>query len=410
MNNYYPDVTIPGIFRNRAFYYRNDVFLKRRGPDFWMDICWEEAYIKANAISSYLINYGVKPGDRVGIYSENMPEWILADLGILSAGSADVIIDPSSPASEAASIIIDSDIRICFCSGRRQVENLLSVKNGLPALEQIIVFSHVDYNHGPVITLDRVIQEGLANDRSEDIESRIRSIDPGEIMTVIYTASPSGSPRRITLSADDILSELRNVTRHQPNLIRDVVLSMLPLSHPLERILGYYRVMYAGGTIAYSLGTDSLVADLADVRPTAMICTPRVAEKLYEAIQEIAAKSPALRLFMFRWAKKTAMEAAPFFDAGRHLPGMLKRKYALAGSHVFLPVRAAAGIDRLGALFIGEAPVPEEVRNFFIGLGLYMVPVGSLADTVQGPPVIHKKAAGDYTSFSAGAGSRFRAR
>ncbi len=408
MNNYYPDITIPGIFRNRVFNYRNDVFLKSRGPDFWIDICWEETYIKVNAISSYLINCGVKPGERIGIYSENRPEWIVADLAILSTGAADVTMDSSSTASDAASIIIDSDIRICFCSGRRQAENLLSVKSGLPALEQIIVFSHGDYKRVPVITLDRVIQEGLANDRSEDIESRIRSIDPGDIMTVIYTTSPSGHPRRITLSADDILRELRSVTGHQPNLIRDVVLSMLPLSHPLERILGYYRVMYAAGTIAHSRGTDRLARDLADIRPTAMVCTPRVAERLYGIIREIAAKSPALRLFMFRWAKKTAMDAAPFLDAGRHLPGMLKRKYALAGSHVFLPVRTAAGIDRLDALFIGEAQVPEEVRNFFIGLGLYMVPVGSLADTVQGPPVIHKKAAGDYTP--AGAHSRFRAR
>ena len=408
MNNYYPDVTIPGIFRNRVSYYRNDVFLKSRGPDFWIDLCWEEAYIKANAISSYLINYGVMPGDRIGIYSENRAEWILADLGILSTGSTDVTIDPSCSASEAASIIIDSDIRICFCSGRRQAENLLLVRSGLPALEQIIVFSHGDYKQVPVITLDRLIQEGLANDRSEDIETRIRSIDPGDIMTAIYTMSPSGHPRKITLSADDILRELRGVTGLQPNLIRDVVLSMLPLSHPLERILGYYRVMHAGGTIAYSRGTDRLARDLSDIRPTAMVCTPRVAEKLYGIIQEIASKSPALRMFMYRWAKKTALEAAPFFDAGRHLPGMLKRKHALAGSHVFLPVRTAAGIDRLGALFIGEAPVPEVVRNFFIGLGLYMVPVGSLADTSQGPPAMHKKAAGDYTP--AGAKSRFRAR
>lgn len=408
MNNYYPDITIPGIFRNRVSYYRTDVFLKSRGPDFWIDICWEEAYIKGNAISSYLINYGVRAGDRIGIYSENRAEWILADLGILSTGSTDVIIEPSSSASEAASIIIDSGIRICFCSGSKQVENLLSMKSGLPALEQIIVFNHGDYNHARVITLDRVMQEGMSCDRTEEIESRIRSIDPGEIMTVIYTASPSGHPRRIALSASDILRELSAVTRRQPDFGRDMVLSMVPLSHPLERILGYYRVMCAGGTIAFSRGTDRLARDLYDIRPTAMVCTPRVAERLYGVIQEIAAKSPALRMFMYRWAKKTALEAAPFFDAGRHLPGMLKRKHALAGSHVFLPVRTAAGIDRLSALFIGEAPVPEVVHNFFIGLGLCMVPAGSLADTPQGPPMIHKKAAGDYTP--AGANRRSRAR
>ncbi|HOT45099.1 MAG TPA: AMP-binding protein [Spirochaetota bacterium] len=262
MYRYYPDSTIPGIFRNRAGYYRDDAFLRHRVADFWIDICWEETYIKTNAISSYLINCGVNPGDRIALYSGNRPEWVFADLGILSTGAADVTIPAALEAAEAAFICNDSGATICFCSGRREADNLLSARNDLPGLEQIIAFDHGDYGDDIITTLDMVIQEGLENDRSEEIESRVRALDPDAVMTVMYMPDIAGYPKGISLSARDILGELpdlRMLDIHPAR--RDAVLSALPLSDALERSSDYYRTMYRGGSIAFSPGADRLHAD-----------------------------------------------------------------------------------------------------------------------------------------------------
>nr|HPJ95463.1 AMP-binding protein [Deltaproteobacteria bacterium] len=186
--SYYPESTFPGIFRNRVFVYNKETFLRHRGPDSWIDISWEETARNVNAISSYLINSGVKPGDKIGIFSENRPEWVFTDIAVLSAGAADVTIYPTNSASEAAFIISDSDTRICFCSGKQHVEKLLSVKDELPALEKIIVFNDGEYGSEMVVTLEKVIREGSENDRSEEIENRIRSINPEDVMTIMYTS------------------------------------------------------------------------------------------------------------------------------------------------------------------------------------------------------------------------------
>ena len=383
---YYSESTIPGIFRNRAFVYNKETFLKRRGADSWTDISWGETAKNVNAICSYLINHGVKPGDKIGIYSENRPEWIFADLAVLSAGAADVTIYPTNSAPEAAFIISDSDTKLCFCSGKQQVEKLLSVKKELPGLEKIIVFNAGEYGSDLVVTLDKVIQEGSRDDRGEEIDRRIRSINPEEVMTIMYTSGTTGNPKGVMLSANNMVAEVLSFIIHQPHPKREVALSILPLSHALERSVGYHVLMYNGGTIAYSRGTDKLVEDLVEIRPTCMISVPRLAEKLYEGINAKAAKAPALKKRLFDWAIKTANQAAPFFHADRELTGALKMQYALAFRLVLGPIRKAIGMDRLNDFGVGGAPLSEEIQNFFSGIGVFMLPGYGLTETA---PVTH---------------------
>jgi len=383
---YYSESTIPGIFRNRAFVYGKETFLKRRGPDSWIDISWEETAKNVNAISSYLINCGVKPGDKIGIYSENRPEWVYADLAILSAGAADVTIYPTNSAPEAAFIISNSDTKMCFCSGKPQVEKLLSVKKELPGLEKIIAFNAGEYGSDLVVTLDSVIREGLEHDKGQEIDRRIRSINPEDVMTIMYTSGTTGNPKGVMLSTNNMVAEVLSFIIHQPHPKRETALSILPLSHALERSVGYHVLMYNGGTIAYSRGTDKLVEDLAEIRPTCMISVPRLAEKLYEGIHAKAAKAPPMKKRLFDWAIKTANQAAPFFHANRELPGALKIQYALASRFVLAPIRKAIGMDRLNDFGVGGAPLSEEIQNFFSGIGVFMLPGYGLTET---SPVTH---------------------
>ncbi len=387
--NYYSESTIPGIFRNRAFVYNKETFLRHRGPDSWIDISWDETSRNVNAISSYLINSGVNPGDKIAIYSENRPEWVFADLAVLSAGAADVTIYPTNSAPEAAFIINDSDTKICFCSGKGQVEKLLSVKAELPALEKIIVFNKGEYGSDMVVTLDEVIEAGLKEDRGEEIDRRIRSIDPEEVMTIMYTSGTTDNPKGVMLSARNMVSEVLNLYVHQPHPIREIVLSILPLSHALERSVGYNLILYNGGVISYSRGMDKLLEDLVEVRPTAIIAVPRLAEKLYEGITSKAAKAPKMKKRLFDLSMKVAYEAAPFFNANRGFPLVLKIKYAIANKLVLSKLRAAIGMDRLEAFGVGGAPLSEEIQNFFSGIGVSVLPGYGLTETAPVTNVQH---------------------
>ena len=64
------------------------LWAKRDGK--WKSISWREAARQAAAFAESLKRIGVAPGDRVMLVSENRPEWLIADLGIMAAGAVTV--------------------------------------------------------------------------------------------------------------------------------------------------------------------------------------------------------------------------------------------------------------------------------------------------------------------------------
>ena len=58
-------------------------------------ISYAELTEKVHQMSSALVEAGVQPGARVAIMSENAPEWVVSDLGILAAGAIDVPVYPT---------------------------------------------------------------------------------------------------------------------------------------------------------------------------------------------------------------------------------------------------------------------------------------------------------------------------
>ena len=83
---------------------------------------------------------GVAPGDRVGILSENRPEWAIADYACLMGGMTDVPIYPTLPPEQIAYILRDSGAVAIFVSTKAQAEKIAAVKSELPALRNVIVF------------------------------------------------------------------------------------------------------------------------------------------------------------------------------------------------------------------------------------------------------------------------------
>jgi len=384
---YYIESTIPAIFRNRAHYLKDNVFLQYYKDGSWKDLSWGFVLSQVNAIAAYLIGEGINPGDNIAIYSENRPEWVYADLACLSAGAADVTIYPTNSAPEAEHILNNSDSRMCFCSGAFQVKNLLSIKDRLPKLEKIIVFNAEAASGDPmVVSLEDAIKKGAQSGREDEIDRRIRAIDPEDTMTLMYTSGTTGNPKGVMLSARNIVAQVLHMIRHQPHPLYESALSVLPLSHALERSIGYYMMMYAGGTIAYCRGTEHMVADFAAVRPTCFISVPRIPEKIYEGIISKVATAPFIKRAMFNWAKSVAMQASPFLKENRPLEGGLKRKYALADKLVLSKLRAAIGMDRMRCFGSGGAPLSSEIHDFFCGMGIFILPGYGLTEC---SPITH---------------------
>src|ERR1044071_2828982 len=82
--------------------------------DEWRSMTWRQAGERVKAIAAGLLSLGLSREERVGILSNTRVEWLLLDLGILSAGGATTTVYPSSTPEECAYILADSETKYVF--------------------------------------------------------------------------------------------------------------------------------------------------------------------------------------------------------------------------------------------------------------------------------------------------------
>jgi len=201
---------------------------------------------------------GVAPGDRVGILSENRPEWAIADYACLMGGMTDVPIYPTLPPEQIAYILRDSGAVAIFVSTKEQAEKIATVKSDLPALQHLIVLDD-DAATGAAIRLAALEAKGAATmspGGAAEYRAAALAITPDQVATIIYTSGTTGDPKGAMLTHGNIASNVSAVIDLLEMTPQDSSLSFLPLSHIFERMTDY--LMFASGvSIAYAESMDT---------------------------------------------------------------------------------------------------------------------------------------------------------
>src|SRR5512132_1533774 len=111
---------LPQLIDFAAANYGSSPFLLRHVGEGWQAMSYTEAARAVHAFTALLERCGVKPGERVGIQSENRPEWGLAYLAVLETGAVVVPIDAQLRAHEVGEILATAEARFCIVSARQR--------------------------------------------------------------------------------------------------------------------------------------------------------------------------------------------------------------------------------------------------------------------------------------------------
>src|SRR5262245_17593300 len=114
------------------------VRFKRDGR--YQDLTWTQYRGDVLACAARLAEVGIQPGDRVGLLGENRLEWLLADLGILTAAAVTVSPHASLSARQVHYQMRDASVRWLFVSSAEQLDKVRQVRRELPELEGVVVF------------------------------------------------------------------------------------------------------------------------------------------------------------------------------------------------------------------------------------------------------------------------------
>src|SRR5881275_1876751 len=131
--------TLPSRFLNAVDTHPNPRAQMVRRDGRWEAIASQEFVRRVAGLSTAFVELGVKPGDRVGLFSANRPAWHTADFAINGAGAVTVPIYFNESHDRMTYILKHCGAKVVFVAGKAQLEKLLSVRGNLPEVENIVV-------------------------------------------------------------------------------------------------------------------------------------------------------------------------------------------------------------------------------------------------------------------------------
>ena len=131
----------------------------------YQDISYTEFGESVEVFSKGLSTLGVQKGDRVAILSENRPEWAISDFGILKAGAVTVPMFSTLTSAQVGYILNDSGAKIICVSTTKQLEKVITIREEVPSLEQIIIYDALeDEAPNSVYEFADVCSQGMETD------------------------------------------------------------------------------------------------------------------------------------------------------------------------------------------------------------------------------------------------------
>jgi long-chain acyl-CoA synthetase len=371
---------IGSVFQERVEKFGDREFLRYKEGGQWISISWNQANENVKNFSLGMIALGLEDNENVALFSENRPHWIFADLAILSAKAVNVPIYATNTPAQAEYIISDSESRIVIVSTPNQLEKVLSVKDKLPNMKNIIIFDPDGKPDPMVISYDEVLQMGRDYADQGEFERRLAAVSPDDLSSIVYTSGTTGDPKGAMLTHDNFLSNVRSTRQAVEVGDNDLCLSFLPLSHVLERMAGYYTTMCSGSTIAFAESIDKVRDNLSEVKPTIMVSVPRLYEKMYAGVIANAEAGSGLKKSIFYWSLGIGKRLAQYKIMKHPAPAFLKLKFAIANKLVFSKLNTLLG-GRLRFFVSGGAPLSQEIAEFFYSAGILICEGYGLTET-----------------------------
>src|SRR6266567_2129548 len=130
--------TLPSRFLNAIDNLPNPRAQMVRRDGRWQPISSQEFLRRVAGLSTAFVELGVKPGDRLGLFSANRPEWHTADFAITGAGAVTVPVYFNESPERMTYILKHCGAKVVFVAGQPQLHKLLAIRASLPELEHIV--------------------------------------------------------------------------------------------------------------------------------------------------------------------------------------------------------------------------------------------------------------------------------
>lgn len=351
----------------------------------WLKISWQAFSEKVMLTAKAMAEFGIEVQENIGIYSQNMPEYLFTDFGAYANRVVTVPMYATSSPAQIEYIINDASIHTLFVGQQLQYNNAFKVQKDSEVLKRIVIFDRevkLSPEDKTSIYFEDFLRLGDNTHAETTVKIRMNEAKEDDLAVIIYTSGTTGEPKGVLLPHSNFLQAMKiHDMRITQVTDKDISMCFLPLTHIFEKAWTYY-CLHKGVRIAINLDPKIIQTTLPEVRPTLMCNVPRFWEKVYAGVHEKIQTSPKFMKGLFLHAIKTGRKySLEYINKGKKPPLDLKLKFEFYNRTVFNLLKKVLGIDRGKFFPCAGAPLSDHINMFLHAVNIPLVYGYGLSET-----------------------------
>ena len=342
----------------------------------WKSVSWNQFSLRVKQVSNAMLNLGLKPQDRIAVFSQNCIQYLYTDFGAYGVRVISVPFYATSSEQQIQYMVQDGGIKVLFVGEQEQYDKAHRIFALCPTLERIVIFdSSVRIStHDPnALYFSDFIKLGEGLPRQSEVEELWDEASMDDICNILYTSGTTGDSKGVMLSYGQYDAALKANDKSVPVGENDRVIDFLPFTHIFER--GWaYLALTEGAQLIINTYPREIQQSMRETHPTSMSAVPRFWEKVYIAVKEKMDEANPMQRKLFNHALKIGRKYnIEYLSRGKRPPLALKMEYAALNKTVLSLVRKQLGLEHPNIFPTAGATVSPVVEEFVHSIGIFMI-------------------------------------
>ncbi len=372
-----PADTFPKLLIRNADLFGARPAMRHKDLGIWQSWTWSQVLEIVRAYAVGLNRLGLKRGETIAIVGGNRPKLYWSVMAAQMLGAVPVPVYADAVADELAFVLAHAEVRFAAVEDQEQVDKIISVKDRLPKLEEIVYDEPRglrDYDHSRLHPIEAIIADGRKALASPAVaawlDGEIAAGKGSDPSIILYTSGTTGTSKGVVLTGERSIKAAADTVAFDRLTEQDVALAYLPLAWVGDHYLNYAQGLVAGFCTACPESADTAMQDLREIGPSFYFAPPRTLEMLLTRVTIRMEDAGPIKRTLFHYFIGVARRYGERILNGQPVPFTGRLLYALGNLLVYAPLKNVLGFSRVRVAYTAGEAIGPDLFNFYRSIGL----------------------------------------